>query len=236
MFSGSTRGAADSPAVRVHRKHLAPQRIHHHAPCHLGSRSGQRRQKILALRIRHLTERDQRDFPEALRDLGANLSDHFGFSRRQSAGLQRFGNLFCTGGPKISEARKCAPQGCKRLPVFDHICLHAAQNKQQFLKRIFPVVVVKVRVALLQDSGRRLNALRFSASRIVIFRNNRCEQFSRYRPWRQRNLFYECVICGNAVPSLPMKNSSCKCGNISVSVDSTQITFRDQGRVNLFTI
>ncbi len=31
-----------------------------------------------------------------------------------------------------------------------------------------------------------------------------------------KNLYYECAVCGNVVPSMPGKQVSCKCQNVAV--------------------
>jgi hypothetical protein len=50
-----------------------------------------------------------------------------------------------------------------------------------------------------------------------------------------RNLFYECLVCGNVVPSLPKKNIGCKCRNIMIDADSRRLEIRDRTKVKLFS-
>ena len=51
-----------------------------------------------------------------------------------------------------------------------------------------------------------------------------------------KNLFYECPVCGNAIPSLPKKSVSCKCGNILIDADSGRVEIRDRAKVRLFSL
>jgi len=48
------------------------------------------------------------------------------------------------------------------------------------------------------------------------------------------NLFYECVLCGKEIPSLPADNIQCECRNISVDVDAGRLSIRHYDSVKLF--
>ena len=50
------------------------------------------------------------------------------------------------------------------------------------------------------------------------------------------NLFYECGICGNVIPSKPTKEVGCKCRNILVDADSRRIEIRDRAKVKVFSL
>jgi len=50
------------------------------------------------------------------------------------------------------------------------------------------------------------------------------------------NLYYECTICGNAIPSVPKKDVRCPCGNVVVSARQHNVKIRDPRKVRLFSI
>lgn len=50
------------------------------------------------------------------------------------------------------------------------------------------------------------------------------------------NLFYECGVCGNVIPSTPTKGVGCKCRNILVDADARRIEIRDRAKVKLFSL
>jgi|ERR1043166_168284 hypothetical protein len=50
------------------------------------------------------------------------------------------------------------------------------------------------------------------------------------------NLFYECSVCGNVIPSTPTKGARCRCRNIVVDGDSRRIEIRDRAKVKLFSL
>jgi len=52
----------------------------------------------------------------------------------------------------------------------------------------------------------------------------------------EQNLFYECSVCGNAIPSTPRNNVCCACQNIAVDVKSRRIEIRDVAKVRLFSL
>jgi hypothetical protein len=50
------------------------------------------------------------------------------------------------------------------------------------------------------------------------------------------NLFYECLICGQVLPSLPSESDGCSCGNIRIDVDYGRISIKDHNRIRLFSL
>ena len=50
-----------------------------------------------------------------------------------------------------------------------------------------------------------------------------------------KNLYYECLVCGNVVPSMPRKNLACKCRNILVDVSPGRIEIRDPAKAKMFS-
>lgn len=52
----------------------------------------------------------------------------------------------------------------------------------------------------------------------------------------EKHLYYECLICGNAIPSMPKKNVSCKCRNITVDAISRLPTIQDAQKVKVFSL
>jgi hypothetical protein len=51
-----------------------------------------------------------------------------------------------------------------------------------------------------------------------------------------RDLFYECSICGNIIPSAGTKGGGCKCRNIVVDVEFHRLEIRDRTKVKLFSL
>jgi hypothetical protein len=49
-----------------------------------------------------------------------------------------------------------------------------------------------------------------------------------------KNLYYECAVCGNVVPSMPGKKVSCKCRNVAVDA-SDHPTVQNHEKVKLFS-
>lgn len=52
----------------------------------------------------------------------------------------------------------------------------------------------------------------------------------------RNNLFYECLDCGNEIPSKPKKGARCKCGNISFDPVSDDPKFQDEAKVKMFVV
>ena len=50
------------------------------------------------------------------------------------------------------------------------------------------------------------------------------------------DLAYECLQCGDSLPSQPQENHGCRCGNIFVDVDAGRISVRDDHLVRLFRV
>ncbi len=49
------------------------------------------------------------------------------------------------------------------------------------------------------------------------------------------NIFYECQICEDEIPSLPKNEvAECKCKNVLVDISSARIGVRDESRVKVF--
>jgi hypothetical protein len=49
-----------------------------------------------------------------------------------------------------------------------------------------------------------------------------------------KNLYYECSVCGNVIPSMPGKQVSCKCQNVAVDA-SGHPTVHNHEKVKLFS-
>jgi hypothetical protein len=50
------------------------------------------------------------------------------------------------------------------------------------------------------------------------------------------NLFYECLKCGEVVPSYPKDDTGCKCGNIAIDVSGARMFVQDHGQIKLFSL
>jgi hypothetical protein len=49
-----------------------------------------------------------------------------------------------------------------------------------------------------------------------------------------KDLFYECLLCGDILPSEPADDTACKCRNIMIDVGYGRISIRYHGKVKLF--
>lgn len=47
--------------------------------------------------------------------------------------------------------------------------------------------------------------------------------------------FYECMRCGDVVPSVPKETGGCRCDNIFIDVDAGRIAVKDVSRLKLFS-
>ena len=50
------------------------------------------------------------------------------------------------------------------------------------------------------------------------------------------DLYYECGICGDVLPSLPKDSIMCSCKNITIDADYGRISIRDHGMIKLFSL
>lgn len=50
-----------------------------------------------------------------------------------------------------------------------------------------------------------------------------------------RELFYECLRCGEIVPSLPPDSAHCKCRNIMIDTDYGRIKIQDHSQTRLYS-
>ena len=48
------------------------------------------------------------------------------------------------------------------------------------------------------------------------------------------NLFYECLICGDIISSIPLENWYCKCRNIMIDIDYGRIDIQEASKIKLF--
>jgi hypothetical protein len=48
-------------------------------------------------------------------------------------------------------------------------------------------------------------------------------------------VYYECGVCGEEVPSMPKYATACKCRNIIVDVDAGRVSVRDIAKFHVFT-
>jgi len=50
------------------------------------------------------------------------------------------------------------------------------------------------------------------------------------------DLFYECLHCGEVVPSSPSESTHCECRNIMIDIDYGRIKIQDHSLVKLYCI
>lgn len=48
-------------------------------------------------------------------------------------------------------------------------------------------------------------------------------------------LFYECLRCGDIVPSMPDDSAHCTCRNVMIDVDYGRISVQDVSQIRLFS-
>ena len=51
----------------------------------------------------------------------------------------------------------------------------------------------------------------------------------------KENLYYECLTCGNSIPSMSKSGVSCKCRNITIGAISHRPTIQNLDKVKLFS-
>jgi hypothetical protein len=49
----------------------------------------------------------------------------------------------------------------------------------------------------------------------------------------QKDLLYECIGCGEKIPSLPSDSTRCSCGNVRIDVDAGRMSVSDPARIRL---
>ena len=52
----------------------------------------------------------------------------------------------------------------------------------------------------------------------------------------QDNVYYECLKCGDVVPSRPSDSIHCKCRNIMIDVDYGRIKIQEPAQVRMFSV
>ena len=50
------------------------------------------------------------------------------------------------------------------------------------------------------------------------------------------NLYYECLKCGDVIPSMPDDDIHCKCRNIMIDVGFSRLTIQDHKQAKLFSV
>ena len=50
-----------------------------------------------------------------------------------------------------------------------------------------------------------------------------------------RNIYYECLRCGDVVPSLPTDSTACTCKDIAIDVDYGRVSVKDHGKMKVFS-
>jgi len=51
-----------------------------------------------------------------------------------------------------------------------------------------------------------------------------------------KNLYYECLVCGDVIPSRPDDDLSCKCRNIMIDVGYGRLKIQDHTKARLFSV
>lgn len=61
------------------------------------------------------------------------------------------------------------------------------------------------------------------------------ERFSNGFP-AEANIYYECMVCGAVLPSIPNSCIKCKCGNISIDIDYGRVSVIEQEKIKVFRL
>lgn len=140
----------DPPAMGIDRENLPVQRIHQNASRHFLADTRQRQQKLLGLRIAHLVQMLQRRLAEFVHDDVEQFAYGAGLLVRQSAAGDRPRNIFGGrfGDSQVGGKGFFQRTICIAVARFASFC--AANDEQQFVQRVFEVVVVEVAVARFQ--------------------------------------------------------------------------------------
>ena len=51
-----------------------------------------------------------------------------------------------------------------------------------------------------------------------------------------KNICYECVQCGDSIPSVPDDSQCCTCGNICTDIDAGRVSVRDDEMLKAFRV
>ena len=51
-----------------------------------------------------------------------------------------------------------------------------------------------------------------------------------------KKLYYECLKCGDVIPSMPDDDIHCKCRNIMVDIGFSRLTIQDHSQAKLFSV
>jgi hypothetical protein len=51
-----------------------------------------------------------------------------------------------------------------------------------------------------------------------------------------KDLYYECLKCGDVIPSIPKTETDCKCRNIMIDVGFSRMDIQDPAKVRLFRL
>ncbi len=140
----------DAPAMGVHRENLPVQRVHQNAARHFFANPRQRQQKIFRIFVAHLAQWLESRFAELVHDDVEKIADRLRFLVRQSTTDDRPRDIF---GGRFGDMQMRGESLFQRAVSIAVACfagLGAANDEQQFVQRVFEVVVVEVAVALMQ--------------------------------------------------------------------------------------
>ncbi len=48
------------------------------------------------------------------------------------------------------------------------------------------------------------------------------------------DLFYECGLCGDVIPSIPENAAACRCGNVRVDTDGGRASIKNDEKLRIF--
>jgi len=140
--------AGDSPAMRIHGENVPAQRIHQNAARHFLADSRQRQQESFSILVAHLAQWLQRWLAKLYHDDVEKIANRLRLLVRQTAADDRPRNIFGWRFGDVQVSREGFFQRAEGAAVTRFAGLSAANDEQQFVQRVFAVVVVEVVVAL----------------------------------------------------------------------------------------
>ncbi|MAU68223.1 hypothetical protein [Hyphomonas sp.] len=53
---------------------------------------------------------------------------------------------------------------------------------------------------------------------------------------KDTDLYYRCEDCGDVIPSVPVQNTGCKCGNVFIDKDYCRLVVADLSKISVLRV